>query len=313
MPTRLRSTLTCLLAVLATLVLGCAEEPADPPEPPRAVAEQDALETVTAEATPELVAERLVLLRRSAASSPLLAERLPGLDRETAYEIQRLSQEIESAGGNVRRGYKMGGTRITDPEASPDPVYGYSLASNVFESSATVDADRFVDRTPLIEAEVAVWIGEDLPGPEVSREELEAAIEGVSGAIELVTVRMTPRDPDGAVPMAYVVADNVAHAAAVVSDERTPLGEVDLDAVEAHVLIDGEERARGNSDAIMADGELIEAVLWLANELPRHDDYLRAGEFVLTGSLYDNPPLRPGEEATVVFSDFDTVRVALAP
>lgn len=295
-----RSLISRSAARAVALILCCAaltscerqETPAEEPEADR------------------VLAERLLAARLDASPIDWLAEEVPTLTRADGFRLQKMQLDMQLAEGASRVGWKMGGTRITDPAASPDPIYGYVLSSNVFDPDVPVSPELFVDQTPLIEAEVAIVLGEDLPGPEVTREELIAAIDGIAGAIEIVSPRLPSADAPP--PPAHLLADNVAHAGALVNDVRIPVEAFDFDAETVTATIDGEEVANGSSAEIMGtSGTPLDAALWLANALPKHGMHLRAGEFILTGSLYDNPSLLPGQTAEISFSSLGNQRVTL--
>ena len=68
------------------------------------------------------------------------------------------------------------------------PLLGFLTDATVFESGATVDASSWGQ--PLIEFEVAVYLGSDL-GPGAADDEARAAIAAVGSAIELANVEFS--------------------------------------------------------------------------------------------------------------------------
>jgi 2-keto-4-pentenoate hydratase len=257
------------------------------------------------------IAEKMLSARLGATPASWLLQEAPDLQREAGFRIQKLQLETQLEKGETLTGWKMGGTRITDPGLQPDPFYGYSLTSNLYSQEEPVSPAHFVDAAPLVEAEVAIWIGKDLVGPAVTRDELLSAISGVGGAIELVSPRLTGESV--APTVAQLLTDNVAHAGAIPGEVKVGVNAFDFDGEIAVARIEGEEKARGSSKDIMGEaGTPLDAALWLANELPRHGLHLKAGEFILTGSLYDNPTLHPGESIEIEFSTLGTIRMTLA-
>lgn len=302
-----------LLHVLCLGLLGLSacqsqQEPETMAEPPIGEAPVEA--SLQPTDAPDAIAAFLVDVRARNAPSRALAQVFPDLDRETAYQVQHLTMQMEQGTDNQRLGWKMGGARVATPDAVPDPSYGYSLASHRFEDGAVIADSLFVNGMPQVEAEIAVWIGADLPGPTVSREELEAAVEGVSGAVEFISQRMLPATEGGTLPTAHAIADNLSHAGVILGATKVPLAGIDMGEEVAYTEIDGVEQARGDGGQIMG-GDPLDAVLWLANELPKHGMALRAGDFVITGSVYDNPTMQADQEAAVHFSTLGTIRVSL--
>lgn len=269
-----------------------------------------ALPALDPDAEVSVIAEHIAAAQRERTTTPDLAANYPTLDRSAAYAVQLLTLSRAEVDGARVRGWKLGGTRITDPLAAPDPLFGYSLDAHVYEADKPLPANDFVGGAPEVEAEVALFIGHDLPGPTVSRQELLAALDGVGGAVEVLSKRLTPSpadDPASLTPE-HAVADNLSHGGVILGDARVPAEAFDFDGETAHMFINGESAASGSSRDIMGShGSPLDAVLWLANELPRHGRYLKAGDYVVTGSLYANPTVRPGDRAELRFSTLGTI------
>jgi 2-keto-4-pentenoate hydratase len=49
-------------------------------------------------------------------------------------------------------------------------------------------------------------------------------------------------------------------------------------------------------------GNPINPVVWLANKLAEFDDYLRAGEIIISGSMVVPAELKPGDSVTATYS-----------
>ena len=306
MPTQ-KSTFLLVLSTSLLLLSSACESPTPEAQP----ADADTLGALGPGAAPTVIAGHLLATRDRLAKTADLARHYPRLSRAEAYAIQRLSLDQQEGGGDSLVGWKLGGTRLTDPNAQPDPLFGYILASNVYDEGAAVPAGRFVDGAPQVEAEVAFWIEQDLPGPTVTREQLEAAVS-VGGAIELITPRLVPAQPGDttALPTELALADNLSHAGVVMGDKRVAPADLDLAGESAWILVNGEEKARGSARQIMGTNPM-DALFWLANERPKHGRPLRAGDFVVTGSLYDNPTVRAGDDVRVVFSTLGEVTFSL--
>lgn len=262
----------------------------------------------------DAVAHHILLAQTDARPTRALALHFPDLTRDRAYDIQQITLRTREASGNRQIGWKMGGTRVTDPEAAPDPLFGYSLDMHRRRSGQAFPAEQFVGSAPQAEAELAFIFNKDLPGPTVTRAQLLEALAGVRGAIELISPRLLPAaesDPE-TLTLAHAVADNLSHAGVVLGDTLVPLSAIDLEEETARIFVNGRQKASGQARDLMgAQGDAVDALLWLANELPKHGLHLRKGDFVITGSLYANPTLQPGDRAEVVFTSLDTVRVAL--
>ena len=100
----------------------------------------------------------------------------------------------------------------------------------------------------------------DLPGPKVSRDELEAAIAGVGGASELISARV--RDTKGGIEagLELGIADGLSHGGFILPEKKFPLNQVDFSAETGRVVINGEVRAQGAASQMM-NGAPLDAVL----------------------------------------------------
>jgi len=263
---------------------------------------------LTADADIDAVADHLLAARKTASMTRGLALHFPDLDRGQAYQIQMaLLKKLESQGEQVV-GWKMGGTKIAKPGQQLDPIFGFMLASDRLQSGSAAKSDRFADNTPIIEAEIGFWIARDLPGPKVSREELVAAVAGVGGASELISVRV--RDAAGGIEAGanLGIADGLGHGGFILPERHVPLDKAPFDSEVGRVVINGQLEAEGAATQMM-EGAPLDAVLSLANQLPKHGRYLRAGDVVIIGSLLESPPAKSGDRAEITFSTFEPLTI----
>lgn len=258
---------------------------------------------LTADSSDEEIAAHMLATRRAGRTTRALADLFPDLTRERAYAIQQAT--LAAQGELSQVGWKIGWSRVLDPRTPTDPIFGYVLDSDVFQSGDSVPASRLVGGSAGIEAEVVVWVDRDLPGPSYRRADIEAVVTRIAPAIELVSSRLpAPNSHDQA------IADDVYHAGVVLGDPLDLAG-VDLSNAQGHVAINAEDRGQGTTGSIMGR-DPIEAVVWLANELPKYGRHLRAGDFVLTGTVLSPPAASAGDHATVTFATLGTVEVEIA-
>ena len=290
---------TLFLALLGT---GCG----DRANPEQAIAEDDAL---TESSDVESLAGAMLAAKTDAKATDALAAH-PDMERSTAYEIQLQALATESAGEDYLVGWKMGGTRMTDPSATPDPSFAYILRSDSFPDAVSRSASAYVDGDLLVEAEIAFIMGKDLQGSAHTKDDVREAVAAVAGAIELIDVRAVPGDDGVALGSNQMIAANLSHAGLVLTTQRKPIDEVDLAAEMARAYIGDEEKASGAGSQIMNTNAL-DALHWIANALPEHGRHLRAGDVVITGSLYDNPTLTAGNTVRVEFASFGSISVSM--
>ncbi len=296
-----------LLVLSLVFLAGCADAP-DTEMPPAAKA--DLTDALPAGADAEAIALHLLEAEHTAQTTRALVENIPGMDREMAYEVQLRALAQELAKGERLIGWKMGGTKMADPSMAPDPSFAYMLASDSLMDGQTLDPAAYVDGLVQVEAEVAFVMGKDLRGPEVTMEELRDAIGEVAGAIELISVKLVPSTDGTAPTIDHMIAGRLSHAGVTLTEKRVMLDEVDVAAEVGTAEVGGEEVASGAGAQIMNTTPL-DAMLWIANALPKHGHYLRAGDIVITGSLYNNPTIASGQSATVSFTSLGELNISM--
>ncbi|WP_122090915.1 2-keto-4-pentenoate hydratase [Halalkalicoccus subterraneus] len=215
-----------------------------------------------------------------------------GYAAQDAFLDHRISAEGEPVG------YKIGFTSeaVRTGLGVDAPAFGRLLADTVrddrrFETELRIE--------PRIEPEIAFLIGDDL-SPPVSRLDVLSATELLVPAIEIVDSRIHNWDLTG--PTA--IADNALAARLLIGD-RIAASDVDLVREGVDVLIDGVRRATGTGAAVL--GHPADAVAWLAETLSEHNETLKAGDIVTTGSITEPIPIEAGQTAVVRFSSLGSV------
>ena len=107
----------------------------------------------------------------------------------------------------------------------------------------------------------AFILGETLPGEGCTEEDVIRATEYVAPAIELIDSRVL----DWNIKIADTIADNASSAGYILGPERIRPEDVDLKAIEAVLIRNGEKVAEGRSDAVL--GNPVTAVSWLADKV----------------------------------------------
>lgn len=255
------------------------------------------------------IAGELIQARSHARTTTILSM-LPEMGRNAAYQVQLEALRIQELNGEHLIGWKMGGTRITDAGASPDPSFAYILRSDSLDDGAALSAARYVAGDVLVEAEIAFVMGKDLAGTSHSEEAVRDAVAAVAGAIELIDIRIIAGEDDEAPSMNHMIAANLSLAGVILTETRLPLASIDVVSETAVVHVDGVKAASGQGNQIMGRSP-IDALVWIANALPTEGRMLRAGDVVITGSLYDNPVLTSGRSATVTFSSLGELTVSM--
>lgn len=173
------------------------------------------------------------------------------------------------------------------------------------------DTDEFI--APLIESEIAVELGQDLPPRPhpYTRDEVAQAIRSVRPAIEVVDSRL-PRGSGTLLELVDDFNNGGFFAGPPVLDWR----DIDFGACNAtlHFTEDGERRqvATGNGKAVL-DGDILGAVVAMANtQCPLYGG-LKAGHIVTTGTCTGAVPLAGASRAEAHFDGLGAVVVQFAP
>lgn len=305
------------LVTMLSVCMACAtaeEETATPSAGSEIAAESDAAsEELTTTLTPDsdraAIVAHLLEAEEKKINTEAMAVNFPDMDRQTAYDIQAdiLAEKLKT---EERVGWKIGFSRMPEDPATLDPIYGHIMASNVFEPGTPVEASAFVPDSATVEGEFAFWIGKDLPGPELTREQVGDAVTAVGGVIELLST-WTSGTEENPSTRDHDVTGNVFHVGIILGETRVPLAEMDFTNETATVVIDGEERASALATTNMGVDPL-EALTWLANELTTYsDEYLRAGDVVITGTVFPPPRMGAGSKAVMNYTTLGTIEVEL--
>ncbi len=97
----------------------------------------------------------------------------------------------------------------------------------------------------------------------------------------------------------------MSHGGFIQPSQKYSLDEIDLNKVGTQVIINGEVKSEGDSK----DFAFIDAVLYLANALPKYGRYLRSGDIIITGSMLTPPPANAGDKVEIEFSNFESLNI----
>lgn len=234
-----------------------------------------------------------------------LFDRLPDslrpADEAAAYEVQdAVHRFLSAAGAGPLVGHKIG---CTTPVMQQYLGISNPCAGQIFEPTVHVGEGTFQHHGQVrigVECEIAVWLSDDLP-PRADRSYTRADVRGAVGAcmaaIEVVEDRYVDY-PSLDTPT--LIADDFFNAGAVLGPRREGFDLDRLPGVTARMLIDGVEVGAGVGSDVMAHP--LDALAWLACSASERGLWLRAGEFVLLGSLVQTNWVAPGS-VVEIFND----------
>src|SRR5262245_50099734 len=214
-------------------------------------------------------------------------------DEPEGYAVQEALHRLLAATGlGPIAGHKIG---CTTPVMQAylgirNPCAGSVHAGTAHRGEARV---RHADYVRVgVECEIAVRLGTDLEasGAPFDRSRVGGSVEAVLVAMEIVDDRYRNyRTLD--VPT--LIADDFFNAGCVLGTPVARWRDLDVSGLTGVTRVNGKEVGRGEGRAVM--GHPFEALAWLANLRAGLGFGLRAGEFVLLGSVVETRWVGPGD------------------
>ena len=180
------------------------------------------------------------------------------------------------AAGAVRVGWKIG---LNDPRLQQHLGLETCVLGHLTLATTIVpgDAHSLAGGTMVgVEPEVAIHVGRDVPAGAERREVVDAVV-GLGAALEVVDIDAPFDDVE------RIVAANVFHRGVLFGMARPERAGGALDGVTARALRNG--NAVETVDAAAACGDVAEIVRFVADTLAACGERLRAGDWIIAGSL----------------------------
>lgn len=237
---------------------------------------------------------------------PPLRDGLAATDADGAYAVQAINTRHWVETGRLIAGRKIGLTaKAVQAQLGVDqPDYGV-----LFEDMRISDGGELAPSQvlqPKAEAEVALVLAKDLDKLDADREDVAAATDYATAAIEIVDSRIA----DWKITFADTVADNGSAAFFVVGTERKALHGLDLFSCGMVLEKNGDIASIGAGAACL--GHPLNAAAWLARTMAAQGEPLRAGDILLTGALGPMVPVAPGDHLVATIGGLGAVRFQVA-
>lgn len=211
------------------------------------------------------------------------SKRFPGMTVEDGYAISRAWMKLKAAEGRRVRGHKIGLTSRAMQHASQitEPDYGTLLDDMFFEGA--IPTHRFI--APRVEVELAFVLRHRVAGADVTVDQVIAATEYVTPAIEIIDARIEQfdRHTKAMRRVQDTISDNAANAGVVLGGRQVAPREIDLPWCGAVLRQNGVVEETGLAAGVQGNPAV--GVAWLANKLHAWGESLEAGEVVLAGSF----------------------------
>jgi len=224
--------------------------------------------------------------------------------------LQRVLNGLLTIAGLGRKvGHKIGCTTPVMQHflGIPNPCAGVIFEKTVLHRCGRVPRAGFVRLG--IECEIAVELARDLApaGAPVDRESAGRAVGAVMASIELVDDRY---QDFRALGVPTLIADDFFDSGCVLGDPVRDWARLDLSRLSGATHVNGVEVGRGTGALVM--GHPFEALAWLANARAKHGfDPLKAGEFVLLGSVVETQWLNAGDEVRVEIEQLGELKLSV--
>ena len=165
-----------------------------------------------------------------------------------------------------------------------------------------IPATRFI--APRVEVELAFVLRAPLKGPDVTVEQVLAATDYVTPAIEIIDARIEQFDRHSKVMRKVfdTISDNAANAGIVVGAEKVDPHTTNLPWCGAVLRQNGVVEETGLAAGVQGHPAI--GIAWLANKLAPWGESLQAGQIVLAGSFTRPVPAQAGD---VFDADYGTL------
>ncbi|MBI4195957.1 MAG: fumarylacetoacetate hydrolase family protein [Betaproteobacteria bacterium] len=210
----------------------------------------------------------------------------PRIVRGMAAQLTRWHERLRA--GEKALGWKVG---FGAPAAMEKlkigaPLVGHLTDKALLHSGKALSLAGW--KRPVAEPEIAVCIGKDLPRG-AGRDAIQAAIAALAPAIELVDLDSPPEEVE------TILAGNIYQRHVILGPRDTSRAGCLTEGLHARVIRNGTEIA-DTAEPQAATGDYVEIVRHVADLLAAFGERLRAGQFIITGSII--PPLfvEPGED-----------------
>jgi 2-oxo-hept-3-ene-1,7-dioate hydratase len=242
----------------------------------------------------DTLARELHHSERSRVQVEHFSKRHPGMTLEDGYAVSRAWVAMKLAEGRRVIGHKIGLTSRAMQLASQisEPDYGTLLDDMLFEPG-DIPATRFI--APRVEVELAFILGRDLQGPHVTVDDVLAATDWVTPAIEIIDARIEQfdRHTKAMRKVQDTISDNAANAGIILGGRRVKPDQVDLPWCGAVLRQNGVVEETGLAAGVQGHPAI--GVAWLAMKLAPWGERLQAGDIVLAGSFTRPVAARTGD------------------
>jgi len=217
---------------------------------------------------------------------PLASQKLKDLTADQAHEIQTTLVKLMESKGEICMGYKAGlwATAAQKRFGHDGPVWG-TLFKSMLRWPGTIYLSNHARL--FIEPEIGFRFQKDIPKPVDDIKVLKKAVAITYPAIELPDIAYSDMKLLRGVDL---IASNVAARKVLIGNAAKAK---DLNAVTVKLFHNGQEIASGVGKN--AGGDQWKALKWIVNDILAKGGEVKDGYIVITGSLTNLIPAKPGK------------------
>jgi 2-keto-4-pentenoate hydratase len=233
-------------------------------------------------------------------------ESSPEMDIADAYRVQLAGIGLRTKGDPAGIiGWKVGLTSKAMQQmlGVDQPDFGHLLEGTLVEEGTDIVRSDMI--WPRVEPEVAFQLKDDIKGPGVTAANVLAATAYLIPALEVIDSRVR----DWKIKLCDTIADNASCGRFVLGRNRTPPIGVNTKIIGMNYYVDKNLVSTATTAAVV--GDPAEAVAWLANTLAPYGHYLRAGQYIMPGSLVAAVEVSPGSRIRADFDHIGSVEVGI--
>jgi len=233
------------------------------------------------------LAEILINAHKENRFIPVLSDRYPELDVESAYLVQKsyVQRRLEN---DRTAGFKAGLTSETTQKrfGVNFSVLGVLLSSGKKVSGSIIESSSF--KLPIIETEVGFVVEKTISHPLKDVSELRDHIHSIMPVVELPDLGFQDLKNVKAVD---IIASNVSASEFIVGQENE-LKKTDLDKTTVTLTRDGKVVNQGKGSDTL--GGQWKTALWLVNAVVKQGWKIEPGQILITGALGTMIPAKKG-------------------
>ncbi|MGB9615988.1 MAG: 2-keto-4-pentenoate hydratase [Desulfomonilaceae bacterium] len=241
-----------------------------------------------AAASEQDVINSIVEARAAVKQFGLPSAKLPDLNEEKAYALQKKLTEALVNKGQPIGGFKAGLTsEATQKRFGVNaPLLGPLFKPGALGPDAVVNTKDFVRL--FVETEIGYIPGVKIDKPVADVEALKKMIKEVCPAVELPDLRF---DDLKNLKGADLIVDAVSSAKYIIG-KPVPMSSVDVSQVAVTLTRDGEVVNQGKAADVL--GDQWKALLWLVNGVVARGYVIEPGQLLITGAMGQMIPGKPG-------------------